>query len=616
MDCQNESSCCYFRYTCPLKANVTKRVQAKPIIHGKDITLYDLEKVADGAPATYNMLPILLEDNKQLISAKSIACNNSTLFHNINGSNNESKIVANNSPVIFVDGESISLNTISGKENLLLNSKISCDSKDLGKVRQVLTLNSLLSPERAITDPVGIIRTICNTLHNIFISKELTDEWIISNCDTEEKRENMFLEFCEEHSDYIFRSNDPTRLSDMLRSDIMVTLSSRYDQALITLDTRNKLNDLVGGDKEHPIKSVPDLIAQACSCIHDDVADMVMHYSGKNVVCTDIKHKVVWIWNDNSKIWVEGSDDMLINSIMVNIRPIILSCMRLIHQNIKSGDDNVEKLDIFEKKLRQLFSKLGTVSYCASIALLIRARSYNPLFIDMLDNNNDILPINNGKVINLRTGEVRERLREDYCTFICPADYNPGTTSVAIDNFLDDITLGDNDLKLFLQGILGLCLTGHTHTQQMYIFYGPGGANGKTTLINMVATVLGSFFVQAHKEVFLRVNGCGAGNASPYIAELRGKRMSVFCEAEVGDKINEGQIKAFTGGDKIKCRPLYKSGIEFTPHFKPFVLTNHKPDCSTDEALWRRLIMVPFDCKYVDNSTNLLPHERVKKNQI
>lgn len=148
----------------------------------------------------------------------------------------------------------------------------------------------------------------------------------------------------------------------------------------------------------------------------------------------------------------------------------------------------------------------------------------------------------------------------------------------------------------------------------MFILYGPEGANGKTTLMELMRSILGNFYVQAHREVFIKVDGGRAGTASPYICDLRGRRVAIFVEPELGDKINEGQIKTFTGGDRIKCRALYKSEVEFTPRFKPFLLTNHKPTCSTDPALWRRLIMIPFNCRFVDNP--VLPNERLKDHKF
>ncbi|CAH6419151.1 Hypothetical protein HVR_LOCUS345 [uncultured virus] len=40
----------------------------------------------------------------------------------------------------------------------------------------------------------------------------------------------------------------------------------------------------------------------------------------------------------------------------------------------------------------------------------------------------------------------------------------------------------------------------------------------------------------------------------------------------------------------------------------------YRPICSTDPALWRRLVIVPFNCHFVDRPE--LPHERLKDDKV
>jgi len=51
-----------------------------------------------------------------------------------------------------------------------------------------------------------------------------------------------------------------------------------------------------------------------------------------------------------------------------------------------------------------------------------------------------------------------------------------------------------------------------------------------------------------------------------------------------------------TGGDPVTARFLYHEDFEFKPAFKLWVAVNHKPLIrGTDEAIWRRIRLVPFD---------------------
>jgi putative DNA primase/helicase len=77
---------------------------------------------------------------------------------------------------------------------------------------------------------------------------------------------------------------------------------------------------------------------------------------------------------------------------------------------------------------------------------------------------------------------------------------------------------------------------------------------------------------------------------------LQNIRFVASTEVEDGARMSESLIKSMTGGDKIAARFLYKEFIEFTPKYKLFIAGNHKPLIrGTDEGIWRRIHLVPFD---------------------
>jgi putative DNA primase/helicase len=60
--------------------------------------------------------------------------------------------------------------------------------------------------------------------------------------------------------------------------------------------------------------------------------------------------------------------------------------------------------------------------------------------------------------------------------------------------------------------------------------------------------------------------------------------------------LDEIVIKQLTGGDTISARRLYSESEEFRPTFTPWIAGNHKPIVKgTDEAIWRRLRLIPFN---------------------
>jgi len=64
-------------------------------------------------------------------------------------------------------------------------------------------------------------------------------------------------------------------------------------------------------------------------------------------------------------------------------------------------------------------------------------------------------------------------------------------------------------------------------------------------------------------------------------------------------------MKEFTGGDKVLVRDLFKGAqemIEFKPQMKYFLTCNQLPLVpSNDDGTWRRLRVIEFSSKFVDN---------------
>src|SRR5262249_31636986 len=80
------------------------------------------------------------------------------------------------------------------------------------------------------------------------------------------------------------------------------------------------------------------------------------------------------------------------------------------------------------------------------------------------------------------------------------------------------------------------------------------------------------------------------------LAFLRGARMVVASEINLGAQWDEVTIKALTGGDPITCRHPYGRFFTYTPQFKIFIYGNNKPGLlQVGEAMRSRTILIPFN---------------------
>ena len=126
------------------------------------------------------------------------------------------------------------------------------------------------------------------------------------------------------------------------------------------------------------------------------------------------------------------------------------------------------------------------------VAMLKAAQSDGAIAItsDQLDTHPYLLPCANG-TLNLKTFELQAADPADYMTKSTRIAYDPDATLSATSRvFLETITCGDEDLELYLQKILGYSLTGDVSRRLVFFLHGPGGRNGKSTLLGSTYQLL------------------------------------------------------------------------------------------------------------------------------
>ncbi len=228
----------------------------------------------------------------------------------------------------------------------------------------------------------------------------------------------------------------------------------------------------------------------------------------------------------------------------------------------------------------------------ARIAEMIQlAASDLPILPEDLDRDPFLLNCING-TLNLKTGELHPHQRENLLTKLTPVEYDSAATCPQWNDFLHEIMGGNLELIGFLQRAIGYVLTGDTREQVLFMLHG-AGANGKSTLLDIVLALVGDYGLQTDTETLMSRKKGGPTND---IARLRGARFVSTVETEEGRRLAEVLVKQLTGGDTVTARFLHQEFFEFKPECKLFLATNHKPTIrGTDNAIWRRIRLVPFE---------------------
>lgn len=211
--------------------------------------------------------------------------------------------------------------------------------------------------------------------------------------------------------------------------------------------------------------------------------------------------------------------------------------------------------------------------------------------VEYLDKDAWLLTLENG-TLELLTGTLRPHRPEDLITKLAPVAYDPAAPCPTWDAFLSRIMADRADLVEFVQRAVGYSLTADTSEQVLFFLFGVG-ANGKSTFLETIRTMLGDYALQMPADTLMARNDRSQTND---VARLRGSRFVAASEAEEGRRFAEVMVKQLTGGDVITARYLYSEHFEFKPTMKIFLAANHKPVIKgTDHGIWRRIRLVPFE---------------------
>ena len=164
---------------------------------------------------------------------------------------------------------------------------------------------------------------------------------------------------------------------------------------------------------------------------------------------------------------------------------------------------------------------------------------------------------------------------------------------------LDTIFCGDTELMEYVQRVVGLAAIGKVYVEALIIAHGEG-RNGKSTFWNVIARVLGSYSGNISADTL--TVGCRR-NIKPEMAEVKGKRLLIAAEMQEGARLNDSTVKQLCSTDDVFAEKKYKDPFSFKPCHTLVLYTNHLPRVSaSDDGIWRRLIVIPFNAKITGKS--------------
>jgi putative DNA primase/helicase len=208
------------------------------------------------------------------------------------------------------------------------------------------------------------------------------------------------------------------------------------------------------------------------------------------------------------------------------------------------------------------------------------------------DSDPHILGTVGGQRIDLRTGAIRPLRPGDRITRAAAVALDASAPCERFERFMREIMSDDADLVALLRAALGYSITGDISEQVFFVAIG-SGANGKSTLLELLAFVLGDLSGVLPFGTLTRDRDSRAVQAE--IADLPGTRFVRASEVREGVHLDEGRLKSLTGGDPISAARKFGHPFVFRPEFKLWLGVNHRPRVTDrSHGFWRRAVPIPF----------------------
>lgn len=349
--------------------------------------------------------------------------------------------------------------------------------------------------------------------------------------------------------------------------------------------------------------SLHSLIETSMSATHYDVAQVIHKMFKHQFVCSSINRRTWYVYKNHR--WHEDDAGCTLRmKIPVDVWKeysnfIIVMQQKSLNSEIQVDQDRYMG---YAKKLMDVARKLKLTNFKDSIMKECSEVFYQPDFEEKLDSNLSLIGFENG-VYDLDNKEFRDGRPEDYISFTTGNEYipyDPDHPAIhGVQTYLQQV-ITNYDVREYVLKLLGSFLHGSIKDQKFYIWTG-SGSNSKSKLIELFEKSYGDYCCK-FPITLLTQKRAASNAANSEVARSKGKRFASLQEPSEDEQINIGLMKEYSGGDRIMARQIYKEPIEFNPQFKMLLLCNHLPNVPSDDGgTWRRIRVVEFKSKFVDN---------------
>lgn len=327
-----------------------------------------------------------------------------------------------------------------------------------------------------------------------------------------------------------------------------------------------------------------------------------------DIKITDLDNGSGYRWSEKQKIW-KSIHTKEIRSLITDIlqKPYMKKINDLENKmkEMKKEDKKDEKKQVRAiakniDNLTKILKYLGSASGCRAILALAEPMLYDEKFEEKLDKIIEVYPTADGKILDFKTLELRERTKEDYCSFHYDGIYDKNESTEEAKKFMKSVYQTD-DLIDYMTEASGLWISGKNN-RGLAVFYGPTCRNGKSTQCNIYEKLLGKSYVALSNDVFIKSKSHKAqGAVTAHLVSLtKHPRIGMCSEVNKGDEFDCGQLKKLTGGDQMVANPKYLEEIKFICKTNLILQVNKDVPSfpAHDDGVKDRFVYIPFRSRF------------------
>lgn len=211
-----------------------------------------------------------------------------------------------------------------------------------------------------------------------------------------------------------------------------------------------------------------------------------------------------------------------------------------------------------------------------------------------------LIPLRNGVLdIQPNPPRITKYLPEYYFTNQLQVIYDHTAKCSRFFEFLK-ASLPNKESRVQVQELFGSCLCRNYLYQKIFAFVGDG-ANGKSTLLNVLKSFLGFDNISCVSLRYLAENRFASAN-------LYRKYANIYADLTIRTLKHTGMIKMLSGGDPISAEYKFKNPFNFINYAKLVFSANQLPLPNDDSyAFYRRWIIIYFPNKFTHELGNNNP---------